>query len=60
MADEPDPTKDPKFKQVVDHFLKTPPKPHKRKKDEGRKERINQNQDNDTDGGRHRRSSKGD
>jgi len=32
MADS-DPTKDPKFKQVVDHFLKTPPKPHKRKKD---------------------------
>jgi hypothetical protein len=33
MSNEPDPTKDPKFKQVVDHFLKTPPKPHKRKKD---------------------------
>jgi len=31
MADEPDPTKDPKFKQVVDHFLKTPPKPHAKK-----------------------------
>jgi hypothetical protein len=26
-----DPTKDPKFKQVVDHFLKTPPKPHTKK-----------------------------
>jgi hypothetical protein len=34
MSDNSDPTKDPKFKQVVDHFLKTPPKPHKRKKDE--------------------------
>jgi len=35
MTDNSDPTKDPKFKQVVDHFLKTPPKPHKRKKDAG-------------------------
>jgi len=31
MSDNPDPTKDPKFKQVVDHFLKTPPKPHTKK-----------------------------
>jgi len=34
MSDNSDPTKDPKFKQVVDHFLKTPPKPHKRKGDD--------------------------
>jgi len=33
MSDNSDPTKDPKFKQVVDHFLRTPPEPHKRKKD---------------------------
>jgi len=35
MFDNSDPTRDPNFKQVVDHFLKTPPKPHKRKKDKG-------------------------
>jgi hypothetical protein len=29
MAEKPDPTKDPDFKKVVDHFLKTKPKPHK-------------------------------
>jgi hypothetical protein len=34
MGDDSDPTKDPKFKKVVDHFLKTPPKPHKRKRDD--------------------------
>jgi hypothetical protein len=32
MAKKPDPTKDPDFKKVVDHFLKTKPKPHKVKK----------------------------
>lgn len=26
---ETDPTENPKFKRVVEHFLKTPPKPHK-------------------------------
>ena len=25
-----DPTKDPQFQKVVQHFLKTPPKPHKK------------------------------
>jgi len=29
MADKSDPTKEPKFKRVVEHFLKTPPQPHK-------------------------------
>lgn len=28
MAKPPDPTKDAKFQGVVQHFLKTPPKPH--------------------------------
>jgi len=26
---KPDPTKDPKFQQVVQTFLRTPPQPHK-------------------------------
>jgi hypothetical protein len=29
MAKDPDPTKDPKFQQVVKHFLTTPPERHK-------------------------------
>jgi hypothetical protein len=37
MAKKPDPTKDPRFQNVVDHFLKTKPKPHKPKKAEGAK-----------------------
>jgi len=39
MSDKPDPTKDPKFKQVVDHFLKTPPKPHTKKEPVKRQKR---------------------
>jgi hypothetical protein len=27
MAKSPDPTKDPEFQGVIQHFLKTPPKP---------------------------------
>jgi hypothetical protein len=27
--DRSDPTEDPKFQEVVRHFLKTPPKPHR-------------------------------
>ena len=34
---KPDPTKDPQFRAVVDHFLKTPPKPHKEMKHKGGK-----------------------
>ena len=30
-----DPTKNPKFQNVVRHFLKTPPKPHKEMKRKG-------------------------
>jgi hypothetical protein len=29
MAKPSDPTKDPKFQQVVQTFLRTPPQPHK-------------------------------
>ena len=32
-----DPTKDPKFQGVVDHFLKTPPKPREKPKGKGGK-----------------------
>jgi len=39
MSDKSDPTKDPKFKQVVDHFLKTPPKPHAKKESVKRQRR---------------------
>ncbi len=33
MAKTPDPTKDPQFQQVVQTFLRTPPKPHAKKAD---------------------------
>ena len=33
----PDPTKDPKFQGVVNHFLKTPPQPRKAKPAKRRK-----------------------
>jgi hypothetical protein len=32
MVKSPDPTKDPKFQAVVQHFLKTPHKPHSQSK----------------------------
>jgi len=32
MAKSPDPTKDPEFQGVIQHFLKTPPKPHAKSK----------------------------
>jgi hypothetical protein len=32
MARSPDPTKDPEFQAVVQHFLKTPHKPHEKAK----------------------------
>jgi hypothetical protein len=31
MAKTPDPTKDAEFQSVIQHFLKTPPQPHKPK-----------------------------
>ncbi len=34
---ERDATRDPKFEKVVQHFLKTPPKPHKPKKGKPKK-----------------------
>jgi hypothetical protein len=29
MTNKSDPTKDPEFQRVVQHFLNTPPQPHK-------------------------------
>jgi hypothetical protein len=39
MGKSPDPTKDPEFQAVVQHFLKTPPKPHKPPKKKQSKKR---------------------
>jgi hypothetical protein len=39
-----DPTKDPKFRQVIDHFLTTPPKPHT-PKEVGRSDKKPQKKD---------------
>jgi hypothetical protein len=36
MSKTPDPTKDAKFQDVVQHFLKTPPKPHTPMKGKGK------------------------
>jgi hypothetical protein len=37
MAKKSDPTKDPDFQAVVQHFLKTPPKPHEKPKPKPKK-----------------------
>lgn len=37
-----DPKADEKFEQVVDHFLKTPPKPHDVKTDVGKSDKTGQ------------------
>lgn len=37
MAKDPDPTKDPKFQQVIKTFLSTPPKRHEDDKESGKR-----------------------
>jgi hypothetical protein len=42
---KPDPTKDPEFQKVVQTFLRTPPKPHKKAKGGAKRRKLKAGRD---------------